>query len=182
MIRPSTGIRCLLLFLPLAATGCAYQMGSLTRPGFERVSLQMFANETFYRDLEVQLTQQVSRELSSRPGISIVPLERADIVLYGTIVEFRQRVLSEDDVDQIRESSAWTRVRIEIRDARKPDRILKTYEVADRAEFLLVRGENLASATDESFFDLARSVVDGLESELLRSSERRRETADDTTP
>ena len=139
MRRRST-LGLLLLGLIPTLPGCAYQVGSLTRPGFERVSLPMFGNETFFRDLEVQLTQQVARELSSRPGISIVPSERADIVVVGTILEFRQGVISEDDSDRIRESSAWTRVRIEIRDARRPDRRLKTYEAADRALYVAKQG------------------------------------------
>jgi len=162
-------ILCALLAI---TSSCGYSAGSLTRPGFERVHLQMFGNETFYRDFERDLTRQVARELSSRPGIFITPLDSADIVLRGTVIDFRQRVLSEDDRDRIRESSALIRVRIEILDAHDPRRLLKKFEVADRAEFQLARGENLATATDESFFDLARRVVDGLETELQRASVR----------
>ena len=121
---------------------------------------------------DTEATRQVPAEILDQVGLA----ERADIVVQGTIVDFRQGVISEDDSDQIRESSAWTRVRIEIRDARRPDRLLRTYEVADRAEFLLARGESLQSATAESFFDLARRVVDGLESELPRASSRSEDT------
>lgn len=163
--------RCgLVLLASLPATSCGYQLGPLIRPEYRRVALPMFQNETFYRDLEVELTRQVENELASRPGIFIVPPSEADIVLDGTIVGFRQRVLSEDDRDRIRESSASVDVRISIRDGRDPSRVLESFEVSDRAEFLLARGESLATATDESFFDLARRIVNALETKVPRAS------------
>ena len=88
----------------------------------------------------------------------------------GTIVDFRQRVLSEDDRDRTRESSALTTVRIKIHDAGDPQVVLKEFQVRDRAEFFLARGETLATAQSESFFDLARKIVNGLEQELPRSA------------
>ena len=161
---------CWLVLATLFTSGCGYQTGSLIRAEYRRVALPMFRNETFYRDLEVALTRQVERELSSRPGIFIVPPESADIVLQGTIVGFQQRVLSEDDRDRVRESSATTTVHIEIRDGRNPDRVIEAFDLSDRAEFFLARGENLATAEEESFFDLARQIVNALEMELPRVS------------
>jgi hypothetical protein len=157
----------------LAAAGCGYSAGPLTSGANRRIHVPLFENRTFYRDLEISLTSQVEKELASRPGISIVPPDRADIVLAGTIVDFEQRVLSEDAEDRVQESSVVTRVRIEVRDART-GAVRRAYEVRDRAEFLTSRGETLASATSESFFDLARRVADGLEDDFPRASESAR--------
>lgn len=159
----------LLALLPLSAGGCGYTSGPLVRHGWRRVHVPIFQNETFYRDLEVELTAQVEKELASRPGISIAPLSDADIVLAGTITDFEQRVLSEDSANRVRESSAITHVRIEVRDART-GAVLHSYVVRDRAEFLAARGETLAGATTESFFDVARHVVDGLEEDFPHAS------------
>ncbi len=167
------------LLAVLAPFGCGYSAGPLTPTGFRRVHLPLFENQTWYRDLEVELTRQVAAELQSRPGISIVPLAQADIVLAGTIVDFEQRVLSEDSADRVRESSAVTRVRIEVRDART-GAVRHGFTVRDRAEFLAARGETLAAATAESFFDLARRVVDGLEADFPRASDAARGAADAT--
>lgn len=150
-------------------SSCGYSGGPLTRSTEQRVHLPIFVNRTFYRDLEMELTRQVEKELASRPGISIAPLERADIVLVGTIVDFSQHVLSEDPQDRVRESSVVTRVRIEVKDARTGV-VRRAYELSDRAEFLAERGETLASAASESFFDLARRIVDGLEDDFPRAS------------
>ncbi len=160
----------ILVSCPLFLGGCGYTAGSLVPREYSRVFLPLFENQTFFRDLEIALTQQVERELGSRPGVFIVSPEEADIVLRGTIEGFQQRVLSEDDRDRIRESSAVTTVRIEIQDARNPENVLRTFRVVDRAEFFLARGENLASAQAESFFDIARRIVNELETEFARPS------------
>ncbi|MSR47740.1 MAG: hypothetical protein EXS13_11880 [Planctomycetes bacterium] len=153
----------------LALATCGYSVGSITQRGHRRIHLPLFVNETFYRDLEVELTRQVAKELASRPGVSIVPLEQAEVVLVGTIVDFEQRVLSEDAEDQVLESSVMTRVRIEVRDARTGV-VARTYSVSDRAEFLAAGSGSLNAATSEAFFDVARRVVDGLESDFPRAS------------
>lgn len=164
----ATALRPALAALALLAS-CGYSAGPLTRSTDRRIHLPIFVNQTFYRDLEIGLTQQVEKELASRPGISIVPSERADIVLAGTIVDFSQHVLSEDPQDRVRESSVLTRVRIEVRDPRSGT-VRRAFEVSDRAEFLTESGETIVSAARESFVDLARKIVDGLEGDFPRSS------------
>jgi hypothetical protein len=161
----------LLAALVLVAPRCGYSAGPLVRPNERRVHVPIFKNETLYRDLEVEMTRLVEKELASRPGISIAPLESADIVLAGTIVDYDQHVLSEDVGDRVRESSTVTRVRIDVKDARSgaPRR---SFEVRDRAEFLAARGETLTSATSRSFFDLARRIVDGLEADFPHATKR----------
>ena len=153
------------------AAGCGYSTASLVRPEFHRVYLPMFRNETFYRDVEVQVTQQVQRELASRSGIFIVPQEQADIVLEGTIVDVFQRVLTENQLNQIQETSATLRIHVDLRDAQSGT-VLKSYEVTDRAEFLVSQGGALEAVSVESFFDVARMIVQGLEQEFPRGPGR----------
>ncbi len=157
------------VLLAVLVAGCGYTTASLTRHDRRLVCLPLFENRTYYRDLEIELTRQVEKELATRPGISITPSDHADIVLAGTILDFEQHVLSEDSQDRVRESSAVTRVRIDVKDAHT-GAVRRTYEVRDRAEFLASRGETLAGATSESFFDLARRIVDGLEDDFPRAS------------
>ena len=171
--RVITAVAPLFAVIGLALGSCGYSAGPLTRHAERRVHVPIFTNQTFYRDLEIELTKQVEKELASRPGISIGPPESADIVLAGTIVDFEQRVLSEQRGDRIRESSTVTRVRIDVKDART-GAVRRTFEVRDRAEFLPARGETLASATSESFFDLARRIADGLEDDFPRATDAAR--------
>jgi hypothetical protein len=145
-------------------------VGSLVPEDRRRVFLPTFRNNTLWRDLEIELTRQVERELASRPGMFIVGREEADIVLSGTIVDFRQQVVSEDTRNRVRESAAITTVRIEIVDARDPHRVLRSYQVRDRSDFYIVSGDALAAAQTDSYLDLARLIVDGLEGDIPRAT------------
>jgi hypothetical protein len=57
--------------------------------------------------------------------------------------------------------------------------VQRHFFVRDRAEFLVARGESLASATSESFQDVARKIVDGLEGDFPRASAAARDEADE---
>ena len=158
--------------LAAAVAGCGYSAGPLTRRIDQRVYVPIFVNQTYYRDIEIDLTRQVEKELASRPGISIAPQERADIVLAGTIVDYEQKVLSEDKDNVVRESSIVTRVRIDVKDART-GAVRRSYVLSDRGAFMADRGETLTSATLESFAELSRHIVDGLEDDFPRADRPR---------
>jgi hypothetical protein len=153
----------------LLAAGCGYSAGPLTHHDLRRVHVPIFQNKTFWRDFEVGLTREVEKELAARPGISIAPREHADIVLAGTIEDFQQHVLSESTTDAVRESSTVTRVRVDVKDARTGD-VVRSYTVRYRAAFVPARGETAFTAAAESFVDLARRIVDGLEGDFPHAS------------
>ena len=156
--------------LAVLAAACGYSTGPLTRHGSQQVYVPMFQNQTFWRDFEVGLTREVEKELAARPGISIVPPERADIVLNGTIVDFEQHVLTESsETDAVQESSTVTRVRIEVKDARTGD-MVRTFTVRYRAAFVPANGETVQTAANTSFVNLARRIADGLEGDFDRAS------------
>jgi len=167
-----------LLWLTLAslAAACGYSAGPLTRHEARQVYVPMFQNQTFWRDFEVGLTREVEKELAARPGISIVPPERADIVLNGTIVDFQQHVLTESKTDAVQESSTVTVVRIDVKNL-KTDKVT-TFTVRYRAAFVPANGETVQTAANTSFVNLARRIADGLEDDFPRASpEARGESA-----
>ncbi len=152
------------------ASACGYTAGSVTRHEAQSIYVPMFQNQTFWRDFEVGLTREVEKELAARPGISIVPQERADIVLYGTIVDFQQHVLTESSkTDAVQESSTVTRVRIDVKDARTGD-LVRTFTVRYRAAFVPANGETVQTAANTSFVNLARRIADGLEDDFPHAS------------
>ena len=163
--RPSTRSWCLPLLWGLIVGllgSCGYSQEALIPIEARRVAVPIFENETFYRELEFPLTDEVIRQLHSRPDVVVVTPEEAQVIIRGTITELRQRVLSEDESDRARESTAQTFVRVIVIDAESGEAI-KTYTVQDRADFAFARGETLLQAQEESFVDLARRVVWGLE-------------------
>ena len=141
----------------LSVSSCGYSTRSLVSGDAKTVAVAMVENPTFRRDLEFQLTSDLKEAILSRTDLRIVDERRADIVLVGKIVRVREQVLAENRVDDVLESSVIITVEFTARNraSGKDD----TVRMTDRAEFLTGRGEDLNSATEESFDDLAERIV-----------------------
>ncbi len=146
-----------LLVLLASVTGCGYSMGSLVRDDIRKVSVTLVENPTFRRDLEFLLTADLKAAILSRTELRIVDESQADVVLVGRILNVREQVLIEDRVDNVAESSVL--ITVEFRAVDQRDGTEKTVRLTDRAEFLTGRGEDFASATEESFTDLSEALV-----------------------
>ena len=146
-----------LVLLAVSAVSCGYSTRSLVSGNAKTVAVAMVENPTFRRDLEFQLTSDLKEAILSRTDLRIVDERRADIVLVGKIVRVREQVLAENRVDDVLESSVIITVEFTARNRAtgKDD----TVRLTDRAEFISGRGEDLNSATQESFDDLAERLI-----------------------
>ena len=152
-----------LLLAPALTAGCGYTLGYRMPSGVHRLSVPIFANETFplRREIEFELTRAVKRELEIRTDVELVT-GGADAILEGTIVAFREAALTEGPLDVEQESSIDLVVRFRL--IRTVDReILVEQEVRDFANFSVLRGESLATARAEAVDELAERIVEALE-------------------
>lgn len=151
-----------------AALGLAACAGYRTDPLFpgnaRRIAVPIFENDTFFRQVEFDLTRNVCEELRVRPGINIVEEKDADIILRGKIRSIDQNVLSLGKFEKPTESSATTSVSCTVVE-RRTGRVLKTFSVSDRVDFAIATGEGLQTAQRETYYELARRIVFELESE-----------------
>ncbi|MFO0982518.1 MAG: LptE family protein [Planctomycetota bacterium] len=145
-----------------ALLGCGYTQGSLIAEGNRRVAVPIFDNDTFYREMEFELTRTVVAEIERRPGVQVVREADADVILKGRITDLRQQVLSEDERDRVRESTATITVTVDLVDPHT-GKVRKHFEVKDVSPFAAARGETLVTAQRESFLELARRIVWQLE-------------------
>src|SRR5947209_7218334 len=82
-----------------APTG--YQWASLYRTDVHTVALPIFANKTYWRGVEFELTEAVAKELEAHAPYKIVPRGKADTVLEGEIINVRLRTASNDRISQV---------------------------------------------------------------------------------
>lgn len=151
--------------LAVAAAACAgYRSDPLFPEGMRRIAVPIFENETFFRQIEFDLTRQVANELRARPGIHVVDPAEADVILEGRIVDVDQRVLALARRERPLERSATTSVRCRVVE-RATGRVLKEFVERERVDFLSGAGEGLESAQTEAFHDLARKIVFQLEAD-----------------
>jgi len=88
----------LLLIASALSAGCAtdpttgYASTSLYRSDIASVAIPLFTNDTFHRDVEVELTDAVIKEIQARTPYKVTSQSRADTVLLGRIrdVEIEQ--------------------------------------------------------------------------------------------
>jgi hypothetical protein len=82
---------CLLALLGVAASSCGYNAGLRVSEKHESVGLEFFGNETYERDLERPLYDEMSRAIRDLTDITIESPTRAEIVIRGTVKVFQRR-------------------------------------------------------------------------------------------
>lgn len=152
--------------LPLLLAGCVgLQRGDVFPEDRDQVWVSYFGNETFYRDVEFQLTEQVVQEILSRPGLRLSSRDEAEVHLTGRVLSVGQAVLSEARTQLPTSSTTTLTVELVLTDARSGER-LQRRRLTQRGQFVPARGEDLAFALDEAIRYLARDIVRELEEDF----------------
>jgi hypothetical protein len=152
--------------LAAALAGCVgLQRGDVYPDGRDEVCVSYFGNETFYRDVEFELTEQLVDEILSSPGLRLSSREAAEISLSGRVLDVSQRVLSESRSQIPTSSTTAVTVEIVVTDARTGQE-LKRRRLTQRGQFVPARGEDLEFARREAFRYLARDIVRELEEDF----------------
>ncbi|MEE9395075.1 MAG: LPS assembly lipoprotein LptE [Planctomycetota bacterium] len=159
-----------LLILVVGSTvGCGYSSKSLLPAGATSIAIEIFENDTFYREIEFDLTREIASEFRRRTHYSIASRSRADLIMTGRIVDVRRPTLVESDNDFVSEQGVIVSAEVVLTDPRT-GLIVETFRASRRTEFVVERGENLNSAFAEVVEELAERIVDLLESGSFRES------------
>ena len=153
-----------------ALAGCGYMVGGGFDPQVRTVEVPMFETQSFRRGIEVQLTEAVQKQIQLRPPFRVVKGD-ADTRLSGRVIDLRKSVLGETRQDDPRELQVNLVVEVVWEDLRA-GRILSEQQVPIGPELLSLRsqaefapevGQSLATATQQSINQLARQVVNLME-------------------
>ena len=131
----------------------------------DTVWVAYFGNETFYRDVQFELTEELVNEILSSPGLHLSSKDEAEIHLTGRVLEVTQNVLAEDKQQDPTASSSAVTVEISVVDA-KSGEVLKKRRLTEKGYSVPARGEDLTFARREAFRYLARDIVRELEEEF----------------
>jgi hypothetical protein len=156
------GLALLAALLPACVT---LHRGGLYDTSRDQVFVGYFYNETFYRDVEFELTEEVVSEILSRPGLRLSSKEDAEVLLSGRVLDVDQRVLSEDKTQVPTSSTTQVTVEVVVTDART-GAVLRQRKLTQRGEFVEARGETIDSGRAVAFRFLARDIVRVLEEDF----------------
>ncbi|MBI5759518.1 MAG: hypothetical protein HZA46_13450 [Planctomycetales bacterium] len=153
------------------APGCGYTVGSPYNAEIRSVYVPTFTSNQFRRDIELQLTEAVQKQIQQRTPFRLVKEHQADTRLRGKVVSFQKGVLGETGLDDARELQINLAIEMTWEDLRtgqvlaqqqipiSPDVITQ----ATQAEFAPEVGQSLATATQQAVDRLARNIVEMME-------------------
>ena len=158
--------RLLAALIALALGGCvSLSQGGIYPEDADEVFVGYFRNDTFFRDVQFQLSERVVEEILSRPGLHLTSKDQAEVLVSGRVTNVVQRVLSEDEDLDFTAAATTITVVLEIHDAMS-GQLIKTKTLSQRAEYVPQLGRELEDARLEAFRFLARDIVRELEAEF----------------
>lgn len=151
--------------------GCGYTVGGAYDPEIRSVYVPMFTSEMFRRDIHIELTEAVQKEIRGRTPFRLTTEERADTRLTGRLVDVRKDLLGETAYDDPRQLQLSIGVEVLWEDLRG-GRVLarntlpidaQTHQLLTQANFAPEVGQSQATAKHEALTRLARRIVDKME-------------------
>ncbi len=149
-------------FVFVLVSGCGYSQKSLISRKINSIYITTFENNTFMRGIEFDIAKALKDEIMSRTSLRIVQKDSADVIMTGEIGGSAQAALSQSR-DNIVESSVSISASVTLLDTRTGRSM--GGGAGGSASFIVDRGENVQSATEEAIANLARVLVDNLEEE-----------------
>jgi hypothetical protein len=144
-------------------SGCGYTTKPLISRNINSIYIPIFENKTFRKGLEFDLTNAVKNEIMSNTKLRIATKDNADTILTGEIQKVTESMLSSNVEDNIVESRVTMYVDIKLVDSRTGRTLIEKKDLKRSAEFIVKRGENIKTASQESLALLAETIVYQLE-------------------
>lgn len=165
----SSKLHAAVISLAAAATiamlaGCGYSNCSLHPQNVRTVYVEMFQSKEFRRGIEFQLTEALRKQIDSRTPYRNAPKERADTVITGEVLEWREATLGKDFVAALpRETAATLVVRFRWQDMRTGKLLANQPRLLTTVTYVRPVGETVYNAREEATNKLARLIVERME-------------------
>lgn len=151
-----------MVLLALGVAACQYTHEPMYPTEVSTVAVPIFENRSFYQGVEFDVTEAITKQIESRTGYKVVPVDRADTVLEGVILRVDQRQLSQrKDGGLAQELEFRISVDFTWTDARSGDvlRSRQGFDVVSRFVPAREVGETLNMGQQRAAAKLAEGVV-----------------------
>jgi hypothetical protein len=152
-----------LLVLPMLA-GCGYSSEGLYREGIRTVYVDMFHSKEFRRGIEFQLTEALRKEIDRSTPYRNAPKPKADTVISGEILEWREATLGRDFITALpRETAGTLVIRFRWQDMRTGKLLLEEPRFVTTVQYVRPLGETVYEARADAASRMARRIVESME-------------------
>lgn len=141
-----------------------YQWSTLYRGDVKTVAVPIFANRTYYRGVEFQLTEAIAKQLEAHTPYKIVSRAKADTVLEGEIIRVRVRTVSNDRISQVPQEQLYSvRVNFTWKDLRTGRILTDEKDFEQAAPYYPTLGEGQFTGEQQNVERLALAIVERLQ-------------------
>jgi hypothetical protein len=146
-----------------AIPGCGYSPGFRGPPGVHSIAVPMFNNQTapLRREIEYTLTDAVRKEIQAVSDLRLTNSDDADMSLFGTVREFKEKLVSEGKHDEKLESSIVIAVDVVVEDYVNAKQWRERVTV--REPLSVEAGQTLDQATQTALRRLAKKILEQIE-------------------
>lgn len=156
--------RLALLAAGLLACGCGYSNDSLHPQTIQTVYVEMFQSREFRRGIEFELTEALRKEINVSTPYTNAPPEKADTILSGEVLEWRESSLGWDPIAlRPRETAATLIVRYRWKDVRTGKLLRDRPRFVTTVTYVRPAGETVAEGRLDAVSRLARNIVGDME-------------------
>jgi outer membrane lipopolysaccharide assembly protein LptE/RlpB len=99
-------LKCTIVMILLAAAGCGYRLAGRDNPllgGINTIAIPYFKNETFEAGAESVFTRAFADQFIQSKRLQVVSVDRAEVILRGTIKTIREEIISYNKNDKAME-------------------------------------------------------------------------------
>lgn len=111
-------VRLCCLSIAVALTGCGYSMQSSLDEKYQTIHVAAFQNTSREYDLQAPLTNAVVRKFMNDGRLRVVESGEADLVVTGTILDYRLSGLTFDRDDEVAQFQTFVSASVRVTDAR----------------------------------------------------------------
>ena len=145
--------------------GCGYSSQTLFTSHYKSIAVDIFKNQTRYRDFEFSLANAIKNEIVQKTDMTLASHDNAETLLTGSIQSYDQYVVTEMSQDVVREIQVKITLSYEWRDLRTGKVIQKREGLSRTADAKFPLGETRDSAAAKVLTDVAEDVINDLERE-----------------
>lgn len=169
----------------LFAAGCGYSIRPPYDATIRTVYVPIFRNITFRRDIHLQITEAVQKEIPKRTPYQVVGSpEGADTTLEGTVIYVDKNAIVENPNNFARQVQGMinTQVRwVDNRSGGEKSRDMTPVVVNEGAMFFPELGETSSQGLQKGIIRMAKQIVDMMEEPWYLPNEPRPDPAFDET-
>lgn len=145
--------------LALSSISCGYNAGLRVREKHESVGLEIFGNDSYERDLERPLHEQMSRAIRDFTDVAIDSPSRAEIVIRGTVRIFQRRSGVRNPDNQLLETGVYIKAEATLYDRASGRALGAPASAGTWVGYVLDEPDNEGEARDRVLRHIADQLV-----------------------